>query len=116
MPKWEIVFYESPGGRSPVEDSLDDLTDEQADRVLRDLEFLEQLGTSLGMPNARPLVGGMWELRITGRIHHRVLYVAISGRRILVLHAFTKKTRKTPPQELRTAQTRLADWQGRYGR
>ncbi|MDI3342086.1 MAG: type II toxin-antitoxin system RelE/ParE family toxin [Sphaerobacter sp.] len=60
--------------------------------------------------------GDIWELRITGRIHHRVLYVTVTGRRIVALHAFTKKRMRAPDREIETAERRLADWRERYGR
>jgi phage-related protein len=63
------------------------------------------------MPYARPVVGyTFWELRVqsAGDIV-RVFYIARVGRRIVLLHGFMKKDRKTPRQELTTAQRRLED-------
>jgi phage-related protein len=31
----------------------------------------------------------------------RVLYCTMIGKRIMILHQFTKKTKKTPPKELK---------------
>jgi phage-related protein len=42
-----------------------------------------------------------------------VLYIAISGRRFLLLHAFTKKTEQTPEREIRLAVDRLEDYRRR---
>lgn len=39
----------------------------------------------------------------------RALYFAATGRRIVILHAFVKKTETTPRREIRTAMERLAD-------
>ncbi len=42
-----------------------------------------------------------------------MLYVSITGQRFLLLHAFTKKTAKTPRQEIEVALARLAEYEGR---
>ena len=76
-----------------------------------DLDLLEQFGTAPGEPYVRHLTDKVWELRTTGRIQHRVLYAALSGRRLILLHAFTKKTVKTPRREVDLAERRLAEYQ-----
>ena len=37
----------------------------------------------------------------------RVFYCTLVGRRIIMLHDFVKKSTKTPPHELKTAETRM---------
>ncbi len=115
MIEWRLVFYESAAGRSPLREYLDTLSAEEAARLTDTLRLLEEFGVDLGMPHVRPIRGRLWELRSGGRIQHRVLYVAVSGRRIVLLHAFTKKTPKTPPGEIALAERRLADYHGRFG-
>jgi len=39
----------------------------------------------------------------------RVIYVAASGRRVVVLHAFVKKTEKTPRRALEIARIRASE-------
>ncbi len=74
------------------------------------LDLLRTFGLALKMPYARPVRGKIWELRIqSGRNAYRILYFAHTGRRFVLLHAFQKKTRKTPRTELETAEHRLAD-------
>ena len=54
-----------------------------------------------------PSVGtGVREIRVRVQGQHRVLYVANFEEAIYVLHAFTKKTRKTPKQVLDLASER----------
>jgi phage-related protein len=52
-------------------------------------------------------VEGLWELRAGAG---RIFYVAYTGRRFILLHAYYKKSQKAPPQEIETAQRRLADF------
>ncbi|MBI2862941.1 MAG: type II toxin-antitoxin system RelE/ParE family toxin [Chloroflexi bacterium] len=44
------------------------------------------------------------------------MHFAASGRQLVLLHAFTKKTQKTPPAEIDTAMRRMADYQERMRR
>ncbi len=114
MEAWELVFYESANGRSPVVEFLDKLPAAELDRVLSALELLGVYGTSLGMPHVRPVTGTeLWELRVRGRVQHRVFYLALRGRRFLLLHAFEKKTQQTHEREIKTAVARLGDFRKR---
>ena len=59
------------------------------------------------MPLCRSLGKGLWEVRsnlTSGRIA-RVLFCDLEGKMIL-LHAFIKKTQKTPPADLELAVKR----------
>lgn len=78
-------------------------------RFLRIAELLETFGPhAVGMPHVRPIEGKLWEMRMQGRDGiSRALYAAVSGRNLLVLHAFIKKTQTTPRAAIATAQTRL---------
>ena len=40
---------------------------------------------------------------------YRVIYVAHTGRRFILLHGFIKKTQKTPRRELEIAKERLKE-------
>lgn len=63
------------------------------------------------MPQSRPMrevSASAFELRVKDKDGiYRVFYVLFDKHRILVPHAFTKKTKKTPQQEIETAQKRL---------
>jgi phage-related protein len=60
------------------------------------------------MPHVRFLQEKLWEMRMTGRDGiARAIYVARSGRQIVVLHVFTKKTQKTPRRAIQVATERL---------
>ncbi len=51
-------------------------------------------------------------LRVTGRDGiSRAIYVTASGRRVVILRAFVKKTQKTPPRELEIARQRAKEVQ-----
>ena len=49
---------------------------------------------------------GVREIRIHTELAHRVFYLATFEEAVYVLHAFEKRTRKTPPHELTLARDR----------
>jgi phage-related protein len=73
-------------------------------RILQD-------GGQLGMPQSKPmkqLGSSAFELRVRDKSGiYRVFYILFDKQKILIPHAFTKKTQKTPEQEIETAQRRL---------
>jgi len=56
------------------------------------------------MPSVGP---GVQEIRIHTGVEHRVLYVTRFAEAVYVLHAFEKRTRRTPQGDLDLARTRL---------
>ena len=50
---------------------------------------------------------GVREIRIQTDLAHRVFYVATFEEAVYVLHAFEKKTRKTPPHDVQLARERF---------
>ena len=55
-----------------------------------------------------PSVGlGVQEIRIHTGTEHRVLYIAKFAEAVYVLHAFEKRTRRTPKEDLDVARQRL---------
>ena len=50
---------------------------------------------------------GVCEIRIHGAVEHRVLYIAKFPEAVYVLHAFTKRSRRTPRLNLDLARRRL---------
>ena len=76
------------------------------------LELLVEFGPSLRMPHSRAMGGGLFELRPRGRDGiGRVFYCFALGRRVVILHAFVKKTQDTPEQELKIARKRMKEIQ-----
>jgi phage-related protein len=71
---------------------------------VRLVELLVEFGPDLRMPRSRALGGGLFELRARGREGiGRALYCFLDEERVVVLHAFVKKTRTTPAHELKIA-------------
>jgi phage-related protein len=95
-----------------AETDLDGLPEDMRARVVRIAELMRVHGpANVGMPHVRPLAGKLWEIRATGRDGiARAIYVTASGRRIVIVHVFVKKTQKTPKREIATAKERAIDY------
>ncbi len=69
-----------------------------------------EFGPALRMPHSRAMGGGLFELRPRGRAGiGRALYCFIVGQRIVVLHAFIKKTRVTNQADIAVARRRMKE-------
>ena len=76
------------------------------------IDLLAEYGPSLRLPHSRALGDGLFELRPRGRVGiGRAFYCFMVGKRIVVLHAFIKKTQQTPDRELKLARRRLKELQ-----
>jgi phage-related protein len=79
-------------------------------RFLKYTDRMELYGPDLGMPHTRSIGQGLFELRLkSAEGIARVFYCTVIGRKIMMLHQFTKKAEKTPSRELATARRRLKE-------
>ena len=76
------------------------------------VELLAEHGPSRRLPHSRAFVDGLFELRPRGRSGiGRAFYCFLVGKRVVVLHAFVKKSQQTPDRELKIARKRLKEMQ-----
>ena len=112
----QAVHYRAADGREPVRDFIADLgvetqvaIDNQVDR----LNLLSDEVPHLPFPHSSQVEGELRELRCHyGRSHYRVLYRR-SGRLIVLLHVFAKRSAKIPKREIEIARERWADFKAR---
>jgi len=113
---YEILFYEDERGHSPVEEFIKEL-DKQAmnskearillKQVLHQINILERLGTRAGENFTKYIEDNVWELRPGNR---RIFFFMWIDNKIVLLHAFHKKTNKTPRREIEKAKSEMEDW------
>ena len=99
-------FYQTEAGNEPVRDWLKDLDKDDRLVIGTDIKTVE-FGWPIGMPTCKPLVKGLYEVRSTlpsNRIARTIF--CIYEQRMVLLHAFIKKTQKTPKQDLDLALNR----------
>ncbi|MEI6638726.1 MAG: type II toxin-antitoxin system RelE/ParE family toxin [Chlorobium sp.] len=76
----------------------------------RIVELLIDYGHELRMPYSRAMENGLFEIRPKGKDGiGRALYCFQAGRRIIILHAFIKKSQATPQKELLLALKRMKE-------
>lgn len=107
-----IHFYRSESGACPVEDFLDSLSGEQAQKVTWVLQLIEDL-ERIPVQYFKKLVNtdDLWEVRIqVGNNIFRLLGF-LEGKQVVILnHAFQKKTQKTPAKEILIAEARKKEY------
>lgn len=76
------------------------------------LELLANHGPRLRLPHSRALGSGLFELRPRGKSGiGRAFYCFLVGKRVVIVHAFVKKTAQTPDKELALARKRAKEVQ-----
>src|SRR5260370_453134 len=103
MKQLPAFFFVLPSGREPVREWLKSLSAEDRKIVGEDIKDVE-FAWPIGMPLCRPMSRGLWEVRSSltqGRVA-RVMFCEHEGKMVL-LHAFIKKTQKTPAADLELA-------------
>lgn len=80
-------------------------------RLVRLLEAVENVGLeNLHEPHVKHLEGKLWELRAKAAEGiARGIYVTVTGRKVVVLHVFVKKSQKTPIRAFETAKQRMRE-------
>ena len=80
-------------------------------KFLHIAELLETFGPhQVREPHVKPLGHKLWEIRMKGRSGiARAIYVTVANQRIVVLHAFVKKTQKTPRSAIELALKRAEE-------
>ena len=103
MSRWMVEVI--PEAEREIKALADDL---QA-RFLYVSEMLEELGPHrVSEPHVKRLRGKLWEMRMKGKDGiARAIYFAATGRRLVVVRAFVKKTQKTPNREIDLAMQRM---------
>jgi len=94
-----------------VDDEIAALPKDMQAAFLRLAERIEVLGLEkIGQPRIKHLQDKLWEMRFSGRDGiARAIYVTAIGRRVIVVHAFVKKTQKTPRAALELATRRAQE-------
>ncbi len=109
-----VVFFRLDSGREPVRDWLKGLSREHRKSIGEDIKTL-QFGWPIGMPLARKMDDDLWELRTYILSGIARIFFTVYQRRIVLLHGFVKKARKTPANELTIAKRRLTKLRSEYG-
>ena len=113
----QVEFYKKANGDIPVLDYLSSLDAKMRAKAFSQIELLKKHGFQLREPYVKPIKGaryeGVFELRVGfASSISRIMYFAYKGKTFVLLHGFTKKTKRTPRRDLERAVRYKED----YGR
>ncbi len=109
--EYKVKFYrDSKTNKSPALDYIKKLNIKERTKIFKYTEFLRQHGGYLEELYSKHIKDGIRELRVDfSHSRHRIFYFTFIGKKIIILHAFLKKTDKTPLQEIRKAAANYHD-------
>lgn len=105
----EVLFFRTVSQREPVREFLKDLSIAEKKIIGADIRAVQWLWPC-GKPLVDSLGDGIYELRSTlpNRICRVLFFQRDDG--LVLLHAFIKKTRKCPPDDLGIAEKRMKEF------
>ena len=101
--EWEIIYYSEA-----LQEEISALPVGIQARYIHLTERMRIYGANLGMPHTKAMQDGLFEMRMKSKEGiGRVFYCTLVKKRIVILHSFIKKTKRTPAKELKIAFLRM---------
>lgn len=109
--QYKVKFYtDSKTNESLVLEYIDKLQPKEKAKILKYIEFLRINKGRLDEPYSKHIKGKIWELRVDfARNRYRIFYFIFIKKTIILLHAFLKKTKRTPISEMKKAEKNYYD-------
>ena len=104
--RWKVVTL-----NSEVDKELESLDASFKAKFLHIANMLELFGPEhVKEPYCKPLGNKLWEIKMKSQVGiARAIYVTLKNKKIVILHAFVKKTQKIPKNAISTALKRLKE-------
>ena len=108
----KIIYHSLDNGKCPVADYLNNLSQKQVEKVFFVLDLIERLDiVPRKFFKKLEATADIWEARIQhGNNIFRLLGFFDGDELVVLNHAFTKKTQKTPQKEIKKAEQRKKDY------
>lgn len=103
---WKVLFFQTTRGDHPVEIFIQKQDPATYAKILHSIELIKNYGPFLKPPHIKKIANDLFELRISGKKAIRIFYTLFDGQYYL-LHAFIKKSQKTPAKEMKIAIDRM---------
>lgn len=109
--QWQVVFFKDNNGEEPVKDFILGENLKARAEIIHVFKMLQKYNIMLGMPYVKKVdKSNLRELRIRHSSNiYRIFFFAYEGHRLVLLHAFKKKTGTLPQKEIQTAIRRMND-------
>lgn len=106
---FSINYWRNSSGKAPVEKYIDSISNkEERAELLSLLKGIQERGTDAIGVEFRQIEGKLWELKIRMHGHqHRIFYIVLKGNKMILLHAYLKKSQKAPLKEIQVAKERM---------
>ncbi|HBU07393.1 MAG TPA: type II toxin-antitoxin system RelE/ParE family toxin [Candidatus Magasanikbacteria bacterium] len=105
MEEYKVFYYKnSSNGKQPAREFIFSLDKKVRAKVFKYLEYLRLNNGYLDEPYSRHIKNKIRELRVDfAKEHHRIFYFTFINKKIILLNGFTKRTTKTPENEIEKA-------------
>jgi len=100
----KVLFYKSNSGRNLILEYIQNLNSADGSECWEVIKLLEKYDFNLSAKYLKRMKGikRLWELRVSSSKEHRFFFTVIKENVAIILHAFTKKSQKTPMKEIKT--------------
>ncbi|MFA5360574.1 MAG: type II toxin-antitoxin system RelE/ParE family toxin [Candidatus Paceibacterota bacterium] len=111
--EYKVYYYQNSNTKNvPVLSYIQQLPLKNKAKISAYISFLRNQKGYIDEPYGRYVCSGIRELRVEiSHNKHRIFYITVEGKRIILLHAFLKKTRKTSRREVEHALNNFKDYQ-----
>lgn len=112
---YELIIYQTKDGNTPIKQFYKELLKKHKkkdlDAIQLHLEHLKTYGPEINNKVksnlVKPVRGGVFELRVRS---NRILFLYYDGKKIVLLHGFTKKRNSIPQNEIETALKEMKEY------
>lgn len=105
---WKVLFFQTARGDFPVREFIEEQDKSVRTKIGLSVRLLIKNGPYLKPPYIKKLQSKLYELRISGKVEIRIFYT-IAHNEYYLLHAFKKKSQKTPSKEVKVALDRTRE-------
>ena len=106
---FDVVFFKNANGNQPVREFIQGLERNKQKELGADIRVIQN-SFPVGLPLVKKLKSELWEIRSITKDGVIRVFFTFLNEKIILLHAFTKKSQKTPLQEIDTAIKRLKEF------
>ena len=111
--KYQLNFYKTSSGKDIITDFILNCENNHKNKIRTGIKIFEDYGLELLRTKWLKKIyhtPDIYELRITGGKQIRFLFIQYNPQVFLIIHAFVKKTQKTPVKELKIALKRAKEF------
>src|SRR3990167_11083996 len=108
MPNFRVFYFQTSRCDYPVREFIEQQDKATQTKIAHSIRLLIDYGPFLKPPDVKKLLDKLYELRIPGKTAIRIFYT-VANCQYYLLHAFKKKTQKTPAREIKVAINRIKE-------